>query len=499
MSGTFPVSGPSPPARAVAIAELSAAIAGAPAALPAPSPAGPAPLADLVLLSPEAAWQLAVEAPEGSMRALGALLDEFEQIESVAVNPAPRLLGELAGEIGAAADKLGTGVAALTPWLAAGPAPAPLPEKSGAAAAPPDRPALPTDGTHPASRALAGLLTRATAMAAAIAPRLVSAPRMPAPPLPVEPAQAAPVEEGPSAPPRSDETAGQHAPSVPQPAPDPGLPAARSHGADAPIPPAPMPEPPEALPKPPHAGLNEPRPAAPPPESQASPALHPDGAAGPALLRSPGLPHPEHREGPAAPRPAPEPDLPAGATPDDAPEAPESHGELARHIREAAAGMLQDAASGLTRMRQHLPPPEQPATPPGPAVPVRPRPPASREKPFSRSEAEHARCAAQIAFATAQVLQAMRRAAEPDRAELRRRHRYDILGRWVSTAAAQAARSRTLPIALALLPAGIGAWLLLRLDLGAARSAGAAALALGLLAWRLGGSRRRHLRLELRR
>ena len=509
MSGTFPVPGPSSPARAVAFAEVSAAKAGAPAALLALVAALPDRPADLVALSPEGAWQLAIEAPARSLRVLGALLDEFEQIESVAVNPAPRLLGELAGEIGAAADKLGSGVAALTPWLAPEPASEPFARASGPEIAPSDRATFPHGATHAPMRALTTLVARATTMAGAIAPRMLPVLRASLPALQILPEpNATPTDaEEPPPPPLPGEAEAQHAPSPgPQTESGPHLlapqerasappaaapPTAPAPIATAPVRAAPIPDAP-AEPRTPH----DPAPAAPDPNPAPSPAILLEDEAASSPPRSSAFQHTDHRDG-AAPPADPEPQPPEHGQ--EAPQAPDQRAAPARELRDAASGMLENAAAGLTRMRQHLPPPDHPATSPGPANGLRPRRQPVHDMPSSRSEAEHAWCAAQITLATAQVLQAMRRAAEPDPAELRRRRRDAMLRRWIRVAAARAAHSRALPIGLALLGAGMGAWLLVRLDMGAVRSATAAALVLGLLAWRFGVHRRAHLRLELRR
>lgn len=63
---------------------------------------------DLVSLSPLATRHLALAPPTASLRQLGGLLQDAQQIEQVVRTPSPAVMGELAVEIGAAADALAT-------------------------------------------------------------------------------------------------------------------------------------------------------------------------------------------------------------------------------------------------------------------------------------------------------------------------------------------------------------------------------------------------------
>ncbi len=114
------------PVQAVPGAAVPAPAAAATAASPAaraaaaPRPAGPV---DLVSLSPAALVRQALDAPVLAMRQLVALLGEFDQVAGLGRAVAPRTLGTLAGDIGAAAHDLGAG---MQPLVSAGAAPTPL-------------------------------------------------------------------------------------------------------------------------------------------------------------------------------------------------------------------------------------------------------------------------------------------------------------------------------------------------------------------------------------
>ncbi len=115
MPVTAPAPGPAP------VAPLLPVLAGRPAdrvvvALPQ------APAADTVSLSPEALLRLALEAPAVPMGQLGTLLQEFGEIERLTTAAAPLLLGEMAGEIGGAAEALGSRMGEVVPALVALPA-----------------------------------------------------------------------------------------------------------------------------------------------------------------------------------------------------------------------------------------------------------------------------------------------------------------------------------------------------------------------------------------
>lgn len=71
---------------------------------------------DIVSLSPAARQFQALDAPVVTMRQLGALLSEFEQIDQLTSNCAPLVLGGLAAEIGSTAEDLGSDLQAIAPW-----------------------------------------------------------------------------------------------------------------------------------------------------------------------------------------------------------------------------------------------------------------------------------------------------------------------------------------------------------------------------------------------
>ena len=112
MPVTAPVPSAAPASEAARIRPDAAASpsAHAPAGPSAHAPAGPSapePV-DLVSLSPLATRYLALLPPSESLRQLGDLLHDARQIEQVVRTPSPAAMGELAAEIGIAADALAT-------------------------------------------------------------------------------------------------------------------------------------------------------------------------------------------------------------------------------------------------------------------------------------------------------------------------------------------------------------------------------------------------------
>ena len=101
---TAPVHSASPSAETAAIR---------PSAAPLPAAAASVVLSarepvDLISLSALATRHLALAPPTESLRQLGVLLHDVEQIEQVVRTPSPTAMSELAVEIGAAADALAT-------------------------------------------------------------------------------------------------------------------------------------------------------------------------------------------------------------------------------------------------------------------------------------------------------------------------------------------------------------------------------------------------------
>lgn len=168
MSVTAPVSGPSPVTQAIPVASLAATPPNAATGAAEAGRATPGNPVDVVSLSPTASLRLAMDAPDVTLRVLGSLLQEFEQIDALTVSAAPLLLGELAGEIGTAAHDLGTDVQALTLQLAAIELP---PAADAPAGATPDPRLATASLAFPAT-----LLTAAAPLTAAVPPILTPAP-----------------------------------------------------------------------------------------------------------------------------------------------------------------------------------------------------------------------------------------------------------------------------------------------------------------------------------
>jgi hypothetical protein len=506
---------------------------------------------DAVALSPEATRQVTLDASEASIKQLGALLNECAEIDALAVNPAPRLLGELASEIGTAAQTLGTRLEALpppplplaaplaeepvaeqpepsTPLLARLPAPlataanavgtalsattaslarlsAPLPWSTARTQPAPDAQdaelptsAAPTEAPEPTA-------AQAVATPRAAAPEENDAPATQADPRPAAPRDATAPALG-NVQPR--EAALPQAPTQPQ-MPVPDRPAVMPEVPRSPAAPeAPLRNPAAtAVPQPTPAkpAAQKPTPAAPaparPPQAgeRGSPSAPADAPAAPLrpqpALRDPAMPEPEEEDA-AFLLPSADEEIPDGAGAEE-----EEEPDPAQLLRTRAGETLRGAAETLAGMQRRLE--SMPPRPAHASAAPQARPPQSRPGAAEPREDDLAWCEAQIAAALGQVSRATCKVeAEPPRttgleSAIEALQRYALF-----RALTRAARSPRLPL-VAFLPTVLAlAWMLDHLELGPLRlGAGLALLLAGLAAaWRLyRRATARRLRLELLR